>query len=300
MELDLFRSFLAVADARSFTRAARSLHISQSALSRQIARMEKEIGTPLFERYGRHVECSRAGELLLPMARGVVRRGDDAVALVREQVTAARGAVRLGATAALLAHLLAPILASFVSAHPDVLLDVIEMDDGSVEEAIISGELDCAVATAWGPSRVATRHLLTEEILLVVPQGHWLAKYPHVRAEMLAKEPIVLPRGTMNAANVVIDALRDAGIEPKMAYRVGVSPQLTKAFVRQGMGVAPMPEAVIEPLDGLAALHFEKPMTRDVVLAYSRERQLSAAVRALMAYIHAGSNNRCSRRQPQQ
>ena len=67
MELDLFRSFVAVAENRSFSRAARAMHTTQPTLSRQIARLEKELGAQLFERYGRHVECTPTGQLLLPL-----------------------------------------------------------------------------------------------------------------------------------------------------------------------------------------------------------------------------------------
>jgi len=78
MELDQLRSFVAVAEARSFTRAASLVHLSQPAISRQIARLETELGAKLFERYGRRVECTADGRLLLPLARNILARADDA------------------------------------------------------------------------------------------------------------------------------------------------------------------------------------------------------------------------------
>ncbi|HLA82493.1 MAG TPA: LysR family transcriptional regulator, partial [Thermoleophilia bacterium] len=88
MELDQLRSFIAVADTRSFTRAAALVHLSQPAISRQIARLETELGAKLFERYGRRVECTADGKLLLPLARSIVARTDDASRLIREHVGA--------------------------------------------------------------------------------------------------------------------------------------------------------------------------------------------------------------------
>ncbi|MFH0915487.1 MAG: LysR family transcriptional regulator [bacterium] len=293
MELDLLKSFLAVAEARSFSRAARAMHSTQPTLSRQIARLESEFGTQLFERYGRHVECTVSGQLLLPLAQAIVTRADEAVSLLREQAGAGPSTVRFGAVGNVFALLLTPILVSFLEAYPKVSVDLIEKDDAQLEEAVISGELDCAVMTPWGSTRAATQYLLTEEILLVVPHGHRLANHSAVALSMLARESILLPRATMNAGNIVADALRRAGFEPKFSYRANY-PELTKALVRRGLGVAPMPKMLVAPetLEGLIAIPFESPLARDLNLVYPRDRPLTAAARALMVHVRAGVSNR--------
>ncbi len=289
MELDLFKSFLAVAEARSFSRAARTVHSTQPTLSRQIARLETDLGARLFERYGRHVELTFNGQLLLPLAQAIVARTEDAISLMKEQAGAGASTVRFGAVGNVFALVLTPILVSFLSTYPRVTVDLIEKDDAALEEAVISGELDCAVITPWGSSRTATQYLLTEEILLVVPQGHRLATYRAVTLEMLVHESILLPRATMNAGNIVADAFRRAGFEPKSSYRANY-PELTKALVRRGLGVAPMPKmlAASDTLEGLVAIPFEKPLSRDLVFIYPRDRPLTAAARALMAHVRAG------------
>jgi LysR family transcriptional activator of glutamate synthase operon len=246
MELDLFKSFVAVAEARSCSRAARPMHFPQPTLSRQIARLEAELGTTLFERYGRHVECTVAGQLLLPLARAIVTRTEEAVSLVREQAGDNSKGVRFGAVGNVMALLLTPILVSFLAAYPTINLELSEKDDAQLEEAVVSGELDCAVMTAWGSPRASALHLLTEEILLVLPENHRLAALPAVPMQMLAGESILLPRATMNAGNVAADALRRAGFEPKFSYRANY-PELIKALVRRGLGVAPMPKMLVPP-----------------------------------------------------
>lgn len=293
MELDLLKSFLAVAEARSFSRAARAMHSTQPTLSRQIARLESELGAQLFERYGRHVECTVNGQLLLPLAQAIVTRTDEAVSLLREQAEAGPSTVRFGAVGNVFALLLTPILVSFLEAYPKVSVELIEKDDAQLEEAVISGELDCAVMTPWGSTRAATQYLLTEEILLVVPRGHRLANHSAVALSMLARESILLPRATMNAGNIVADALRRAGFEPKLSYRANY-PELTKALVRRGLGVAPMPKMLVAPetLEGLIAIPFENPLARDLNLIYPRDRPLTAATRALMVHVRAGVSGR--------
>ena len=105
MELDLFKSFVAVAEARSFSRAARTMHSTQPTLSRQIARLESELGTRLFERYGRHVECTANGQLLLPLAQAIVSRTEDAISLMSEQAGGGPSTVRFGAVGNVMALL---------------------------------------------------------------------------------------------------------------------------------------------------------------------------------------------------
>jgi DNA-binding transcriptional LysR family regulator len=293
MELDLFKSFVAVAEARSFTRAARVMHSTQPTLSRQIARLENELGTRLFERYGRQVKCTATGQLLLPLAQAICARTEEAVSLIREQAGTGASSVRLGAVGNVFALLLTPIVASFLAAYPRVSVELIEKDDAQLEEAVISGELDCAVMTPWGSTRAATQHLLTEEILLVVPRDHPLATAKAVALSRLANESILLPRATMNAGNITADALRRAGLEPRLSYRANY-PELIKALVRRGFGVAPMPKMLVaaDSLEGLAAIPFERPLFRDLDLIYPRDRPLSAAARALMVHIRAGVGNR--------
>ena len=293
MELDLFKSFVAVAEARSFSRAARTMHSTQPTLSRQVARLEKELGAQLFERYGRHVECTATGQLLLPLAQAIIARTEEAVSLIRDQAGTGAGTVRFGAVANVMAILLTPILASFFTAYPRVSVDLIEKDDAQLEEAVITGELDCAVMTPWGSSRTGAQHLLTEEILLVMPRGHPLAVEPAIALSMLANETILLPRAGLNAGNVTADALRRAGLEPRLSRRSNY-PELTKSLVRAGMGLAPMPKMHVaqETLEGLVAIPFAKPLYRDLDLIYPRDRPLSAAVRALMVHIRAAMAGR--------
>lgn len=288
MELDLFKSFVAVAEARSFSRAARAMHSTQPTLSRQIARLENELGTRLFERYGRHVECTLTGQVLLPLARAIISRTEEIFTLTREQGSIGAGTVRFGAVGNVMALLLTPILATFFAAYPRVTVDLIEMDDARLEDAVVSGELDCAVITPWGSTRAATQHLLTEEILLIMPKDHPLAKEPSVALGRLANESVLLPRAGLNAGNVTADAFRRAGVEPRISRRANY-PELTKALVKSGLGVAPMPKMLTNPetLDGLVAVPFEKPLYRDLKLIFPRDRPLPPAARALMVHIRS-------------
>jgi LysR family hydrogen peroxide-inducible transcriptional activator len=286
MELDQLRSFLAVAQVRSFTRAANLVHLSQPAISRQIARLEKELGVPLFERYGRRVETTPDGKLLLPLAKTIVARADDAARLIKEHAGMTASRVSLGSTGTVFAHLLSPILAPFIKAYPRVQLDLVEMEDALLEDAVLNGELDCAVITAWGSTRAAVVHLLTEDIYLVVPADHPLTSRASVALRELADESILLPGYSLNMSNLLTDACRQAGFEPRVRYRANY-PELGKALMREGLGVALMPRTFLTPitLEELVVIPLEERLTRDLNLIYSREHPLSAAARALLAHV---------------
>ncbi len=286
MELDQLRSFVAVAEARSFTRAAALVHLSQPAISRQIGRLEKELGTELFERYGRRVECTANGELLLPLARNIVARADEASRLIREHVGMVSSRVGFGSSGIVFAHLLPPILASFLRAYPKIHLDLIEREDSLLEEAVANGEIDCAIVTGWGSPRASVVRLLTEEIFLVVGQSHRFAGRSSVSLCELANEPLLLPGLTLNMSNHLTDACRRAGFEPRVPYRVNYL-ELSKVYVRQGMGVALIPRMGLDPssLEGLMVIPLTERLTRDLNLIYSGEHPLSAAARAFTIHL---------------
>ena len=131
----------------------------------------------------------------------------------------------------------------------------------------------------------------------MVPQGHRLARATGgARSRMLADESILLPRATMNAGNVVADALRRAGVRaavllPRQLPRADQGPGAGR-----GLGVAPMPKMLVAPetLDGLVAIPFEKPLYRDLDIIYPRDRPLPAAARALMAHVRAALAGRAA------
>lgn len=286
METDLLKTFATVADTRSFSKAAEQLYSTQSTVSRQIARLEEMLDARLFVRYGRHVELTTAGEILLPLANAIVTRTEDAIGIIREQAGAAPGTVHFGAVPMVMAHILIPLLAPFMAAYREMSIDLMERDDAQLEEAVISGELDCGVMTPWGSSRVSAYHLLTEEMLLVVPREHPLAARSSAPYAAAATETILLPRSTLHVSNLIVEAFRKRGLSPKLSSRCNY-PELNKELVRKGLGIAPMPMTLCSQasLEGLAAIPFEEPLTRDLHLIYPQDRALSTGARALIAYI---------------
>jgi DNA-binding transcriptional LysR family regulator len=287
VEVNLLKAFVTVAETRSITRGATLLNLTQSALSRQIARLEGEMGTRLFERYGRYVECTADGQFLLPLAQVIIARTDETIALMRERTGAqADNVTRLGASGMVFAHYLTPILGRFMAANPSMKLDLVEGNDVELEEAVVAGKLDCAVYTPWKASRAVGRLLTTEEIVLVAPSDHPIAASPAVTPQMLANQRLLLPPPFYNTSSIIIDVFRQAGVNPKISYRA-LYPELLKNLVREGLGMTTMPRMLTAPetLDGLVALPFEEKVERKIVLIYPFDRPITASARALIAHI---------------
>src|SRR3954469_19663215 len=142
MELRHLRYFTAVAEERSFTRAAERLWVAQPGLSRQIRDLERELGTPLLERHARGVELTDVGELFLERARTALAAADSAAATGRDAEAGVVGAVRLGATMTTAWHPTASVLEEFARTRPRVELTLLEGYAGTLHHELREGHLD--------------------------------------------------------------------------------------------------------------------------------------------------------------
>ena len=142
MDWDKLRVFHAVAEAGSFTRAGDILHLSQSAVSQQIRALEESLGSPLFTRQARSVKLTQAGNVLLPYARQIIAKVDEAAAVVSDFEGMGRGRVSIGAGGAICHHVLPAILSEFASRFGKIEVQVVS---GFTEETLartIDGTVD--------------------------------------------------------------------------------------------------------------------------------------------------------------
>src|SRR6202051_3256548 len=145
MQLHQLAYFVAVADERHFTRAARTMHVAQPSLSKQIAALEGELGGALFSRARGNISLTTAGEALLPLARRILADADVARPTVRELMGLEQGRVRLGATPSLSTGLVPAVLRRFHDRHPDVRLILDEGGSRDLVAALAQGMLYRAV-----------------------------------------------------------------------------------------------------------------------------------------------------------
>jgi DNA-binding transcriptional LysR family regulator len=289
MELRHLENFVAVAEERSFTRAAARLHVVQSGVSAAVKALERELAAPLLERTSKRVALTDAGAALLPRARAALdaaRAARDAVDEVRGGL---RGTLRIGTLMVGGLIDMPDLLGRFHRTHPEVRLQLTVSPRGSVGllDDLLGGRLDLAVVSVPGraPAGTHIRQVLWHPLNLVVPAGHRLAARRSVRVEELADEPFVdFPIGYGNRA-VVDRAFAAAGADRQVAIEV-IDFLNAWSFVRQGLGVSFLPRFAVPEDRGLAMVTVTgSDLQWPVGIATSAIRAPSAAGRALLALL---------------
>ncbi|MGI5178208.1 LysR family transcriptional regulator [Dactylosporangium sp. CA-152071] len=243
MQTEMLEVFREVARQRSITAAAATLRYTQSAVSRQVAALELEVGARLFDRLPRGVALTEEGRCLLEHATAVL----DRLALARREVTAVHagtaGRLRVGAFATADAALVPRALARFRAGHPDVRLSLIEGVTGRLLAALLAGDADVALVTTsadrpFDDPRFTTHHILDEPVLLAVPQHHELASAASVPLAALADEAWIA--GSAAPEETLLGPSVRLGFRPRIDF-VAAEWTAKLGFVTAGLGVTLVP-----------------------------------------------------------
>lgn len=286
MELRHLAYFLAVAERLNFSRAAEELHVAQPAISQQIRALERELGVQLFDRLGRKVALTTAGEALLPHARRICTAVEMAENDVRELGALTRGQVSLGAPSTVSAYILPERLTAFKEKHPGLEVTLREAGTQTLVRLLEDGQLDLAiVVTGVLSTHFETLPFRDEMYVLAVGHQHALAKRRTVRlADLSAEAFILFPVGYM-LREVTLTACRKAGFEPKVALDGG-STQSALEFVAAGLGVALVPQLVLGHVKGLRTLRImDQTLRRSLGVAWHKQHYLSPGARALRDFL---------------
>jgi DNA-binding transcriptional LysR family regulator len=281
MELSQLRYLVALAEERNFTRAAAREHIAQPALSQQIRRLEDELGLAVVERTTRRVEMTEAGELLVARARRVLAELDAAHTEMQALRGVEVGHVTVGSLHTMGLVDLSLVLAIFHERHPGVELTVREQSSEELAEMLRSDELDLAFlsVTERIESHGLTCHqLVSEELMVIVPRNHFLARRKRVRMRELADERFISFRPGARLRELLMSAGRQAGFEPHVKLESNES-QRIRRLVARGMGVAILPRSDATAAGApVAVLELVEPvLARDITLAWRADRRHSPA-----------------------
>ena len=261
MEIRSLRSFLAVAETSHFTRAARKVHLSQSAISHQIKELEQEIGVPLFDRGGRKVRLTAAGMILRDHAARAIRTLDEAIPAIAEVESLSRGQVSVGVVQVLDNLLVPRVIAHFTDAHPGIGIRVERLWQSDIESAVRSGDLDLGICLDPPKIRGVVLEILAETPFAVIVAGkHLLAGRRSLGVVELGQVPLILfPQKGSWLRQLTDKTLSAARIEPTGSIEMD-SVEAILATVEQGLGVAFLPIAVLgRGKAGLRAVPIEGP-----------------------------------------
>lgn len=283
MDVTALRYFVEVARQGGFTRASRSLHVSQPAISKMVKSLEEELGTALLVRERRRVTLTDAGQIVLERAEGVL----DSLRGIEEEVAELsqlrRGRLRIGMPPIVGVTFVAPLLAEYHQAYPGILLELREEGSHHLEALIMSRELDVgAIVLPTDEQAFGTMPFVKDELRAVLHPTHPLARRSTITLRELEGTPFVLYRPEFALHGHIMEACRRSGFKPTVLSESSHWDFLV-ATVAANIGVALLPNTICRQLDPqqVRSVRLSEPrIPWDVALIWRRDRHLPPATRA--------------------
>jgi len=289
VDLGQIEAFVQVAQLRSFSRAAQALQLTQPSVTARIQSLERELGEELFERGGRGVRLTDAGEAFLPYAMRILqimKEGRDAVEEVRSLQL---GHLRLGSALTISTYVLPKILHQFRQRYPGINVSVRTGRSDHVLQMVLNDEVQVGLVRSLHHADVETVPLYEDEIVLVVPKDHPFAERRRATLEEVTREPLILFDRGSSYFGLINSYFRQMGKVPRVAMELD-SLEATKRMVEEGLGIAMVPRVTIERELQVGALVQvdivdAPPLSRTIALIFRRNRRRSRPVQAFIELL---------------
>jgi DNA-binding transcriptional LysR family regulator len=282
VDTDAVRWFQQVADGVTVTEVSELERVTQSGVSRALARLEAEVGTPLLRRSGRTLRMTRAGSAFKHHADAMLHQLDDGLAAVNQLIEPETGTVAVAFELSLGTWLVPDLVSSFRAGHPHVQFELKQVRDELVSSVLGRGEVDLQISTVRRTDpTVQWRQLTVEPLRLAVPSGHPLARRARIRLAEVSSEPFIMLRPTSLLRQLCENLCEEAGFRPTLGFEGDDLPTV-RGFVAAGLGVAIVPalrEGSPETVTGpLHYVEIADPLAiRGIGLTWSTERRLLPA-----------------------
>jgi DNA-binding transcriptional LysR family regulator len=284
-------AFLALAQAQHFTRAAERCHLSQSAFSQKIARIEATAGVALFERSTRHVVLTPEGEVFAEEVRRIQQDLQHALSHLQALATRQIGKVAVAALPSVAAMWMPQVIARYRAAHPSIRIELFDTLAGGGLALLREGRVDLAITAGGDLREFDVTELKSERFHLVCPRDHALAARRAVTLAQLRGQEIV----HLARSSSVRQHLEAAGVSAGPGALEVEHLATVAGLVAQGLGVSVVPELTLFHFAraGLAAVPVrDVQLRRPVLLARRKGKALSVAAQAMVAEIAARARQR--------
>ena len=284
MIVDPLKIFVTVVEHRNFSRAAEELYLSQPSVSLQIRNLENELGTKLINRSPKHLELTQSGEIFYGYAKNILLLYDKAKEEIDQLSNVVTGGLKVGASYTIGEYILPFIVTEFATQYPKVEIETSIANTEEIIQAFRTNHLDIAlVEGAVNHSDFVIHHLIEDEIILVVPNQHALARLPIVTADHLQDQVWILRESGSGTRAFSDKLIKDRGIHVKKSYIFG-SGQAVKQAVIAGLGIALVSSWIVRQelkARELTAIRIKgKRLTRSFSLIKSKNNELSKAMEA--------------------
>jgi DNA-binding transcriptional LysR family regulator len=293
LDLKRLRVLAEVARQGSFSAAADALFLSQSAVSQQVATLEREVGMPLLERTRNGPKLNDAGRTVVCHAEAALARLEQAEHELKAIAGLEGGDLRIASFPSASATLLTDALAEFSARHPEVRLTVTEAEPQDSLPRLRAAEVDLAIVFDYpmlppgdDERDVERMLLLTESMYVVLPRSHPLAEADVVKLADLAEEPWMCGVCPSSCGDVVKQALRQAGFDPTIAFESDEY-EVQQAYVAAGLGFALLPDLALPTLRPDLVVRPTRPIApkRQVWAATRAEGARSKATDSMVAIL---------------
>ena len=286
MEILNIRAFLMVAETGSFSRSAEKLFITQPAISKRISTLEQTLDCKLFDRLGKNVRLTQAGNALIPSYRRILEEIEEAQRIISNLRVEVSGQLRFGTSHHIGLHRLPPVLHRFTRQYPDVELDIQFMDSEQAAALILKGEIELALITL--PDTIdkpfKTIPVWSDPMTCVVAREHPLSKIKNVSKKHLSEYGVLLQSHSTHTRNIIDNALRldeDTRIIMESNYL-----ETIKAMIQNELGWGVVPESMVDRSLHRSNLKGVK-MVRHLGILLHAERTLSSPASALLKTLKA-------------
>lgn len=282
MEFHQLRSFVEVVRQGGFTQAAKTLHATQSTISKQVAQLEQRLGVLLLERNGPNLRLTDAGTLVLRRADELLRLRQDLYSELDDLSQLARGELRLGLPLLGGEVMFAELFAAYRQRYPNIVVRLFEGGSKLMEEALLRGELDIGGSLTPNDPALAFQPFCNEPLDVLLPEAHELAGSDGIALAQLKDAPFLLYQQSFTLNDRLLLACRQAGFTPREVGRSGQADFLA-ALVAAGQGVVLLPRIVARTLErpGLRRVPLVEPDLRwDIAFVWRQGAYLSRAAQA--------------------
>jgi len=290
MNLNQLIIFHTVAEQLSFTRAAQELHLTQPGISKHIAALEEYYGARLFDRLGKKVALTQAGEILHAATATITTLLEETKSRVDDLKGLAGGKLQVGAGVTIAAYLLPRMLTAFKKKAPGVELTVETGFSGEIVERVLAAGIELGlVGQLYADPRLVVRSFHKDPLVLIAPPGHrWVKRKRPVSLGELAGETFLLSKRGSGTWRMVCDLLEKSGTQLGTTMELGTTEGVKQA-VGAGLGVSILSRHVLEREMSSGAVHAVplagERQQRELYVVYRRDRYLSQAAHAFLALL---------------
>lgn len=292
MEFHQLKGLAALAEAKSFTRAAQMTHVVQSTLSQQIRSLEEELGMQLVTRTTRRVELTAAGKTAVEYAKKLLKLREEFICEMRKETEQQSGVIRIGAEQVVANYDLVALLEGFRTVHPDIEVILRDAISGrALDTMIAQGDLDlCLINDIEGYPQLSGIALYHDELVAVTNKNHPLAEKKKIDWTDLADWQIIIPSSNEMLEKKILQRCRLCGFELMIAYRTS-NLQITADLLRKDYVSLNSCYAAKTHLRSKAIIHMKNPIGREISLAHRSGKMPSAPAVTFLKYVEEYREN---------